>query len=156
MLVEVTFQAPAVIEADQLGALLGIIKAPVSVQPVDGATPEVPAVQRPIAATEPSAENKPQAKPRGRPTSKKADPAAAQQAAAPAANASSSSPAETGTTPPAAAAPNTDLLERFSSLIDKDYDAALAALEQFGASRFSELKPEQHEAFAAHLSGLGA
>lgn len=40
------------------------------------------------------------------------------------------------------------LLERFTSLVESDYDRALDALDAFGVSRFSEVPDEQLEAFA--------
>lgn len=47
------------------------------------------------------------------------------------------------------------LLQRFSALIDKDFEGAKSVLDGFGVNRFSDLKTEQHASFADKLSEMG-
>lgn len=47
------------------------------------------------------------------------------------------------------------MLERFAKLIDADFGAAKATLDEFGVNRFSDLKPDQLGAFDAKLAELG-
>lgn len=46
------------------------------------------------------------------------------------------------------------LRERFTRLVEEDYDDAIKLLEGFGVGRFSDLKPELYKAFDAALNKL--
>jgi hypothetical protein len=50
---------------------------------------------------------------------------------------------------------NAELLDRFTSLVDANYDGALQLLENFGVAKFSELGADKHPAFADALKALG-
>ena len=56
---------------------------------------------------------------------------------------------------PAAKLDSEELLQRFSLLIDSNYDDALAVLEGFGASSFGNLKETEWPAFDEKLKELG-
>lgn len=56
---------------------------------------------------------------------------------------------------PAAKLDSEELLQRFSQLIDSNYDDALAVLEGFGASSFGNLKETEWPAFDEKLKELG-
>ena len=46
------------------------------------------------------------------------------------------------------------LLEKFTSLIDKDYDSALTLLEEYGVKTFNDLDKEQYNVFGRKVDEL--
>ena len=169
-MLSVKFQAPILIDEKNLAALLALTGVPAMVEPlVNGAAPKrgrkpraeamPPAEPAPAAAgaveqqasTEPVAPVKTKRGPKPKaqaapapepvPETKKRGPKPKAQAA----------PAT-----PAGPAPDADeLLGRFSTLIDKDFDQAKGLLDQFGVERFSDMKTAEYGAFAAALSEAG-
>lgn len=55
----------------------------------------------------------------------------------------------------AAAPETTELLSRFSELINTNYDGAVDLLQKFGISRFSDLKPTEYANFSTQLEEFG-
>ena len=176
MSVSVQFQGPVIVEVDKLAALLALTNAPVVVTPYNGGI-DMPQKAKPGRKPEEvnavavnggapvqveSAPAQPDAtvaaevpkKKRGRRT--KAEMEAARAAEAGKTNgeaANGSAPAATSTAP---AVNDEALLNRFTALVDKDYDNALKLLEGFGVSRFTDLKAEQLGEFGKALHSLGA
>lgn len=174
MSVSVQFQGPVIVEVDKLAALLALAGTPATVELLGEG--KVPAKRGPKPketngeATNGSAPVQVESAParadvapeveqpkkkRGRRT--KAEMEAARQAAG---TANGSAPAETTSAPAetttAPAVNDAALLNRFTGLVDKDYDNALKLLEGFGVSRFTDLKAEQLGEFGKALHSLGA
>ena len=116
-------------------------KAEVPVTEATGSGEPVPAD---MPAAGPVAGDAP--KRRGRPP--KAKPEDAPAAVAPAKDAAAESAR-------AAATNSIELLKRFSALVEKDYDKALASLEMFGCGKFSELAEENYSEFGKVLADAG-
>jgi hypothetical protein len=143
----VTFDKPVVVSAEHLGAFLALAGVPANVHPLDPETRYFRPSDEPTAQDEsaPAAAPAAEGKRRGRPAKVKGeDPAAGSEPEAAA--------SEQATTP--ASAPE-ELQVRFTNLVAKDYDKALEVLGNFGVSRFTELKPEQHAAIADVLTHFG-
>lgn len=182
-MLKLTFPGPVVIHKEALAALLQIVATAVLVEPHVEADPAAPKVRAPrvkanapaapvaapneAAATETAptaAADAPDPEPevsgaeqeparRGRKAMSDEEKAAAKALRAAAAEAVAKVASPTVAAVVTAVAP--ELLERFSSLIDLDYDKALGLLEQFGVARFSALPADEHEAFAKELDQLG-
>lgn len=159
-MLKVTFPSYAAVDENDLAALLRIVKAPLTVEPLGdapepktrkprtpkAAAPEAPAPETPAPVAE---EKKPEEKkPEVKAPAKKAAAKSTVTGVTPGSKAKTSAPK--GEAPDAAA-----LLDRFSKLIDTSYDDALGLLEQFGVARFSDLKETEFGGFAEKLDALG-
>lgn len=168
---KVTFQGPIIVgDAVALAELLGSAGVAAIVEPFHGDAPVTGGAVQEVAVPV-KQETAPPAR-RGRKPKDKEEPATGQTGTAgetgqaepevtaaeepakdePAADAGEGKGDSKGDAPPEV---DTDLLERFTALVDKDYDAALALLEGFGVARFSDLTPEQSAAFADALAQQG-
>ena len=166
-MLSVKFKSPIVIDEKNLGALLSLAGVAAEVEPyVDGAK-----VRKPRAAAapapEPTSEPEPQAstpepaavKEKAKP-GRKSNAQKAAEAAAAAAAASEDVGGETDTTPieDSDGGEEVDagtLLNRFSGLIDKDFEAAKDLLDRFGVAKFSDLPEAEFLAFSNALSEAG-
>jgi hypothetical protein len=168
-MLSVKFKSPIVIDEKNLGALLSLAGVAAEVEPyVDGAKVRKPrAVAAP--APEPTSEPEPQAStPVAEPVKEKAKPGrksnaqkAAEAAAAAAAAASEDVGGETDTTQVEDSDGGEEvdagtLLNRFSGLIDQDFEAAKDLLDNFGVAKFSDLPESEFLAFSQKLSELYA
>lgn len=172
-MLSVVFQQPIILDAANLHSLLSLANAPAVVTPYADPTPveETPVkatrVRKPKAvaeggtATEAPVVDKPK-----RTRATKAEMEARRAAEQPAEEPETPAPEKAeakgrgkgkASTANGASTPEyaQKLLDRFAVLIDKDFDVASGLLAEFGVKRFSEMKPEQHSAFDAKLTGAG-
>jgi hypothetical protein len=151
-MLSVKFKSPIVIDEKNLGALLSLAGVAAEVEPyVDGAK-----VRKPRAAAapapEPTSEPEPQAStPVAEPVKEKAKPGRPKKVV-------EEAKAEEG---PAADDGGEEvdagtLLNRFSSLIDNDFEGAKDLLDNFGVAKFSDLPESEFLAFSQKLSELDA
>jgi hypothetical protein len=162
-MLSVKFKAPIVIDEKNLGALLSLAGVAAEVEPyADGTKPG----RKPRAAAAPAPEPdaaEPQAstpepegvKGKGKPgrkskAQKEAEAAAAaiEAAGAPMTGEAEDQPADDGGEEVDAGT----LLNRFSGLIDKDFEAAKDLLDRFGVAKFSDLPETEFGAFSNALS----
>ena len=143
-MLSVKFDSPIIIEEKNLGALLTLAGVAARVEPyTEGAKPgrkprvvaEAPAPEPQASAPEPVPVKEP-AKRGPKPKVKEA------AAAAPAA------------TEEAEVVDSSSLRDRFSALIDKDFDGARGLLEHFGVSQFSGLSEGDFAAFSTKMAEL--
>jgi len=163
-MLSVKFKSPIVIDEKNLGALLSLAGVAAEVEPyVDGAK-----VRKPRAAAapapEPTSEPEPQAStPVAEPVKEKGKPGRksnAQKAAEAAAAIEAAGKPMTGEAKDQPAADDDGgeevdagtLLNRFSGLIDKDFEAAKGLLDRFGVAKFSDLDEAEFAAFSNALS----
>jgi len=161
---KVTFQGPIIVgDAALLAELLASTSTAALVEPMVAST--TPVVDNPTPQVQET--NPAPAARRGR-KPKPEEPATAQTGTAGDAGQAESNAAAGELNPGAAdsgkgdskgdkpPAVDGDLLDRFTGLVDRDYDAALQLLEQFGVARFSDLKEDQQAAFGDALTQLQA
>jgi hypothetical protein len=145
-MLSVKFKSPIVIDEKNLGALLSLAGVAAEVEPyVDGAK-----VRKPRAAAAPAPEPdaaEPQAStPVAEPVKEKGKPGRPRKEVEVAlAESDGGEAVDAGT-----------LLNRFSGLIDQDFEAAKDLLDNFGVAKFSDLPESEFLAFSQKLSELSA
>lgn len=156
-MLKVTFKEPVFIDEKNLSALLSLTMTAALVEPVvetdpvpeskkRGHKPEaVESVENPYDDPPPALDEAPTVvKPEGKKCGRKSNAEKAAEAATRGGVMSTQPPADWD-----------DLLGRFSSLIDADFDAAKGILDGFGVSKFSELPAAEYAAFDEKLTAAG-